>query len=103
VDNAAKYTPAGGRVSVCTAAKLGSVVVTVEDTGRGIPASDLPNIFDRFYRADISRASEGFGLGLSIAKRIVDTARGEISVTSRVAAGTKFTVRLPDRPSSGAS
>ena len=97
VDNAAKYTPAGGRVSVSTDAKRREVIIVVSDTGRGIPAEDLPSIFDRFYRADVSRASEGFGLGLSIAKRIVDTAGGTMVASSRIGRGTTFTIRLPDR------
>jgi signal transduction histidine kinase len=97
VDNAAKYTPAGGHVSVSTEAKRREVIIVVSDTGRGIPAEDLPSIFDRFYRADVSRASEGFGLGLSIAKRIVDTAGGTMVASSRIGRGTTFTIRLPDR------
>lgn len=97
VDNAAKYTPEGGRVSVSTDAKRHEVILVVSDTGRGIPAEDIPSIFDRFYRADVSRASQGFGLGLSIAKRIVDTAGGTITASSRIGRGTTFTIRLPDR------
>lgn len=97
VDNAAKYTPAGGKVSVTTEAHRREVVMVVSDTGAGIPEEDLPSIFDRFYRAEVSRTSEGFGLGLSIAKRIVDTAGGTIAVESRMGAGTTFTIRLPDR------
>jgi len=97
VDNAAKYTPEGGRVSVSTDAKRHEVIIVVSDTGLGIPAEDIPSIFDRFYRADVSRASEGFGLGLSIAKRIVDTAGGTIVASSRVGRGTTFTIRLPGR------
>jgi signal transduction histidine kinase len=97
VDNAAKYTPSGGRVSVQTYRRKGDVVIEVSDTGPGIPAEDLPNIFDRFYRSDASRSAEtgGFGLGLAIAKRIVDSSGGLIDVRSQVGKGTTFTIRLP--------
>ncbi|MDO8963466.1 MAG: HAMP domain-containing sensor histidine kinase [Coriobacteriia bacterium] len=98
VDNAAKYTPSDGRVTVLTEDDVAGVVITVSDTGPGIPEADLPNIFDRFYRADVSRASEGFGLGLAIAKRIVEAGGGAITVASHPAVGTVFTVALPTPP-----
>jgi signal transduction histidine kinase len=97
VDNAAKYTQPGGRVTVSTCGRRGDVVITVADTGCGIPADDLPFIFERFYRSDQSRSVEsgGFGLGLAIAKQIVDSSGGLIDVTSTLGEGTVFTVRLP--------
>jgi signal transduction histidine kinase len=97
VDNAAKYTQPGGRVTVSTCGRRGDVVITVADTGCGIPADDLPFIFERFYRSDQSRSVEsgGFGLGLAIAKQIVDSSGGLIDVTSMLGEGTVFTVRLP--------
>lgn len=97
VDNAAKYTPEGGRVVVRTRRKRDTVIVEVEDTGLGIPAEDLASIFDRFYRSDASRSKEtgGFGLGLPIAKTIVDAAGGTIDVRSTPGEGTVFTVVLP--------
>lgn len=98
VDNAAKYTPGGGHVKVATEARRREAVLTVTDSGIGIPADDLPSIFERFYRADPSRTSDGFGLGLSIAKKIVETAGGSIGAESEPGVGTVFTIRLPDRP-----
>lgn len=97
VDNAAKYMEPGGRVSVSTCGRRGDVLITVADTGPGIPAEDLPFIFERFYRSEESRSVEsgGFGLGLAIAKQIVESAAGLIDVTSAPGEGTIFTVRLP--------
>jgi signal transduction histidine kinase len=97
VDNAAKYMDPGGRVSVSTCRRKGDVLITVADTGPGIPAEDLPFIFERFYRSEQSRAVEsgGFGLGLAIAKQIIESSAGLIDVASTVGEGTVFTVRLP--------
>lgn len=97
VDNACKYTPPGGSVSVITRRHRDRVVVEVSDTGVGIPEEDIPNIFDRFYRSDLSRSKEtgGFGLGLAIAKHIVDASGGSISVRSAIGRGTTFEVTLP--------
>lgn len=97
VDNACKFTPGGGKVSVTTRRHRDHVMVDIIDTGVGIPDEDLPNIFDRFYRSDVSRSKEtgGFGLGLAIAKHIVSASGAEISVRSRLGAGTTFTVSLP--------
>ncbi len=97
VDNACKYTPDGGKVSVTTWRHRDKVVVEVTDTGVGIPADDLPNVFDRFYRSDLSRSKEtgGFGLGLAIAKHIIDASGGTIAVESTIGAGTTFEVGLP--------
>ncbi|MDO8847382.1 MAG: ATP-binding protein [Coriobacteriia bacterium] len=97
VDNACKYTPDGGRVSVTTRRHRDRVVMDVADTGLGIPAEDLANVFDRFYRSDLSRSKDtgGFGLGLAIAKHIVDASGGTIVVRSIVGKGTTFEVSLP--------
>jgi len=97
VDNAAKYTPDGGRVALRTRRRRDAIVIEVEDTGVGIPVEDLESIFDRFYRSDASRSKEtgGFGLGLPIAKTIIDGAGGTIEVESEPGAGTRFTLRLP--------
>lgn len=97
VDNACKYTLPGGMVSVSTRRRRDRVVIDVTDTGVGIPAEDLPNVFERFYRSDLSRSKEtgGFGLGLAIAKHIVDASGGDITVTSTVGRGTTFAVSLP--------
>ena len=97
VDNACKYTLDGGRVSVKTRARRARITVQVTDTGIGIPEDDLPDVFERFYRSDVSRSSEtgGFGLGLAIAKHIVDMSGGEITVKSVVGYGTTFEITLP--------
>jgi len=96
VDNAAKYT-AEGTISLSTRRKRDVVIIEVSDTGIGIPAEDLPNIFDRFYRSDVSRSKDtgGFGLGLPIAKSVVEAANGTIEVVSELGKGTTFVVRLP--------
>ena len=97
LDNASKYTPPQGRVSVRTHRKREYVLIDVEDSGQGIPADDLPRIFDRFFRSEASRAAGegGFGLGLAILRSIVESMGGEIHVSSTVGEGTTFTIRLP--------
>ena len=98
VDNAIKYTPKNGKISVFVTRKSRYAYVKVKDTGVGIPKKDLPCIFDRFYRSDKSRSkkgSGGYGLGLSIAKRIVDIHKGTIKVDSSPKKGSTFTVKLP--------
>jgi two-component system phosphate regulon sensor histidine kinase PhoR len=100
VDNAIKYTPNGGSISVRWRAEGGQVCLEVEDTGIGIPEQDLPRIFERFYRVDKARARElgGTGLGLSIVKHLVQAMHGSVSATSRSGKGTTFSVRLPRAP-----
>lgn len=97
LDNASKYTPPLGRVSVQTRRKRENVLIEVADSGQGIPADDLPRIFDRFFRSEASRAAGegGFGLGLAILRSIVESMGGEIHVASTVGEGTNVTVRLP--------
>lgn len=98
LDNAVKYAGNGGRVKlVLSRPERGGVCLTVHNTGPAIPPEHLPHLFERFYRADDSRArtSGGYGLGLAIAKRIVDGHGGSITVSSREDASTDFTVRLP--------
>lgn len=99
-DNAAKYTPAGGSVSIKTSRSRDGVVVEVSDTGPGIPPEDLQYIFERFYRSDTSRSKEtgGFGLGLSIAKSLTEGVGGRLTVASTVGEGTTFTIVFPKRP-----
>ncbi len=100
VDNAVKYTPAGGSIRVRWYAEDAQVCLEVEDTGIGIPAYDLARIFERFYRVDKARSRElgGTGLGLSIVKHLAQAMHGSVSARSRVGAGTTFTVRLPRGP-----
>ncbi len=97
VDNAIRYTPEGGHVHVRTEPDGDAVRLCVEDDGVGIPAEDLPRIFDRFYRVEKSRAPEhgGTGLGLAIAQRIVQLHGGTLDVESRPGAGTTFAFTLP--------
>ena len=97
LDNAIRHTPPGGRISVTVAPEPDCVAVEVRDTGMGIPAGDLPHIFDRFYRVEKSRNldSGGAGLGLAIVKRIVDMHEGKIEASSRLGSGACFVVRLP--------
>lgn len=97
LDNAIQYTPAGGRVEVTASQENRSVVVTVSDTGIGIPRSDQPRIFERFYRVDAARSREvgGTGLGLSIAKHIVEAHGGRIWVESDIGEGSRFHFSIP--------
>jgi two-component system sensor histidine kinase CiaH len=98
LDNAIKYSPRGKTVSINAKRNDGSVIISVTDEGMGIAEKDLPHIFERFYRADVARSKEevgGYGLGLSIAKKIVDLHRGNISVKSKVGGGSTFTIKLP--------
>ena len=96
LDNALKYTPSGGAVKVSVSNKDGrEVVVTVQDTGIGIPGEDLPHVFERFYRCDHSRSEPGTGLGLSLARAFARAHQGDITVTSAVGQGSIFTLTLP--------
>ncbi len=97
IDNAIKYTPDGGQVDLSLSKLDGWAQFEVKDTGLGIPAEDLPHIFDRFYRVDKGRARTqgGSGLGLSIAKWVAKAHGGDIQVESEVGVGTIFTLRLP--------
>nr|MBR4279621.1 HAMP domain-containing protein [Clostridia bacterium] len=99
IDNAVKYTPEGGRVTVTLAANSREAILTVRDTGIGIPEKDVSHIFDRFYRVDKarSRATGGTGLGLSIVRQMVQLHGGEIAVESAADEGSVFTVTLPFR------
>jgi heavy metal sensor kinase len=100
MDNAVKYTPQGGAISVSLTRKDGFAIADVADTGIGIDPKDVSHIFDRFWRADKARSREhgGAGLGLSIAKWIVDVHGGSIAVQSVPGKGSRFTIRLPLQP-----
>lgn len=97
LDNAIKYAGGEKKVTVFLAKKQDRCELRVHNTGAPIPEAALPHIFDRFYRADASRTSSGFGLGLAIARQIAQMHRGEIRVTSNANEGTAFTVRIPLR------
>ena len=97
IDNAIKYTPSGGKVTVTVSREDGFGILRVEDTGIGIPQGNIPRLFERFYRVDKSRsrALGGTGLGLAIVKHIVKLFEGHITVSSEVGKGSIFTVSLP--------
>jgi len=100
LDNAVKYTPKDGNVTVSTKSEGKNLIMKVTDTGIGISHEEIPHIFDRFYRVDQSRSKEnvpGFGLGLSLAKKIIEAHKGSVGVTSILGEGTTFTIRLPLR------
>ena len=95
IDNAVKYTPAGGRVDVEVRRAAGAAILRVRDTGQGIPPNELPRIFDRLFRGDASRTERGLGLGLSLVKAIVEAHGGTVEVASEPGRGATFTVSLP--------
>ncbi|HET6661394.1 MAG TPA: ATP-binding protein [Rubrobacter sp.] len=95
LDNAVKYTPEGGRVTISIVEEDGSVGVEVSDTGIGIPEDQIPHVFERFYRAEEARSTEGLGLGLSIARQIVEDHGGSIEVRSKPMEGSTFIIRIP--------
>ena len=97
VGNAIRYTDPGGVVNVRTSRDNGDALVVVSDTGVGIPARDIPRVFERFYRVDSARSREtgGTGLGLAIVRHVADRHGGSVDVESELGAGTTFTMRLP--------
>jgi len=99
LSNAFKFTPHGGSVELAVERVDGGVLMEVRDTGAGIPAEQLPRIFEKFYQADNQRAARGSGsgLGLAIAKQIVDAHGGSISCESTPGVGTTFSITLPMR------
>jgi signal transduction histidine kinase len=110
LNNAIAFSTPGGQVSIVVRREQGDVTCTVQDTGIGIAATELPHVFERFYRGDASRARTisspdggGAGLGLAIAKVIVEAHGGQIWITSQLGQGTAVTFTLPGRPVTGAS
>lgn len=95
LDNSIKYSSSKGNIELISKMKDNKVLISVIDYGMGISREDLPHIFDRFYRADKSRTKKGYGLGLSIAKKIIESHRGSILVDSTQNKKTTFTVILP--------
>jgi signal transduction histidine kinase len=96
IDNALKYTPGGGRVTIAAGADATGVTIAVADTGAGISPGDLPHVFERFWRADKVRSREagGAGLGLTIAKQIAQLQGADLSVQSEVDRGSTFQIRF---------
>jgi len=97
LDNAIKYTPGDGKVDIEAYQRDQRIVVTIQDTGVGIPSGELPRIWDRLYRGDKSRSERGLGLGLSLVKAIVQAHKGQIEVTSKPDIGSLFTIYLPSK------
>jgi heavy metal sensor kinase len=97
LDNAIKYTPLGGTVTISVKDGGKGVIISLRDTGIGIAAGDIPRIFDRFYRADMSRSEPGAGLGLSLVLAIVQAHGGNIQVNSSPGSGSTFAIVLPRR------
>jgi two-component system, OmpR family, sensor kinase len=95
LDNAVKYTPEGGRVTMRIVEEDDSVGVEVTDNGIGISEDQIPHVFERFYRAEGARSPEGLGLGLSIARQIAEDHRGSIEVRSKPGEGSTFIIRIP--------
>ena len=95
IDNAIKYGPRGGLITLRLREEAGQAVFTIEDCGPGIPESHQPHIFDKFYQVESSRTTEGNGLGLALTKRVLDVCGGTIAVENLSAAGCRFTVKLP--------
>lgn len=95
VDNSLRYTPDGGRILISVTPRADGCEISVSDTGSGVSETDLPHIFDRFYRADSSRSSHGVGLGLALVKSIIDLHGGSVAARSRVEEGTTITLHFP--------
>jgi signal transduction histidine kinase len=102
LDNAVKYTPPGGEIRIEAYRDRADAVLSVADTGIGIPADELPRIWDRLYRGDKSRSERGLGLGLSLVKAIVEAHGGRVGVTSAPGTGSRFELTLPARESATA-
>lgn len=97
IDNAVRYTPEGGTVALRAGVGPEGISLTVEDSGPGIAADELPRVFEAFWRADPARSSRGSGLGLTLAKRIVEALGGRIEASSRPGSGSRFQVSVPTR------
>jgi two-component system, OmpR family, sensor histidine kinase CiaH len=100
LDNSIKYSPINSTIRLYSEKTDGHIIIHIQDEGMGISPKDIPHIFDRFYRADKSRTKNdisGYGLGLSIAKKIIDSHQGSIKVQSKIGIGSDFSVQLPVR------
>jgi signal transduction histidine kinase len=98
LDNAIKYTPEGGSVTISVRGEPGLALVVFRDTGMGIPAEEMDKIWSRLYRGDKSRSQRGLGLGLSLVKAVVEAHKGTVSVSSKLNEGSEFVVKLPIAP-----
>jgi two-component system OmpR family sensor kinase len=97
LDNAVKFTPSEGKVELGAEVRGDTILIRVRDTGIGIPKDHLPHIFQRFYRVDPSRSGNGYGLGLAIAKALIEKQHGTIRAESETGKGSVFTITLPAR------
>jgi signal transduction histidine kinase len=97
LDNAVRYTPVGGSVTLRAGIDAEGINLTVQDSGPGIAADELPRVFEAFWRADPARSSRGSGLGLTLAKRIVEALGGRIEASSQPERGSRFDVSVPTR------
>lgn len=95
VDNAIKYTPSGGRIEIQAQREQQQVLISVRDTGMGIPPEELPRIWDRLYRGEASHSERGLGLGLSLVRAVVLAHKGTVEAHSEPGQGSEFVVRLP--------
>ena len=95
LDNAIKYTPAGGVIDIQTLQEYQNIIIRIKDTGIGINPQELPKIWDRLYRGDKSRSQRGLGLGLSLVKAIIQAHKGHVEVSSVSGQGSIFTVYIP--------
>ena len=95
LDNAIKYTPASGKITLSLTKQGQTAEISVQDSGPGIPPEHLPHLFERFYRVNPGGAEGGHGLGLAICQRIVELHHGQIKVESKLGEGSRFTVTLP--------
>jgi signal transduction histidine kinase len=95
IGNAIKFTPGGGLVSVCAGSAKGNLCITVDDTGIGIPAQDLPRVFNKYFRSSSASGYKGTGLGLAISRAVVEAHSGAIKVDSKEGKGSRFTVMIP--------
>jgi signal transduction histidine kinase len=98
IDNAIKYTDAGGRVEVDVLAAGGNAVLRVTDTGVGIAPEDRERVWERLFRADPSRGERGLGIGLSLVKAVVEAHGGNVTLESSLGKGSTFEIRLPLAP-----
>ena len=95
IDNAARYGPSGGPMTLSSSTRTGELLIEVSDRGPGIPPEELPHIFERFYRCENASGEPGSGLGLPIAKTIAELHGGRLEVESEVGEGTRMFLRLP--------